>query len=348
VHTEEFAMPSRLRRFAASLAPTSATRTLGAAILVQAIVSALAAPAAAQFPPFVASWAATSSYSIAVDNQGYLYSANPLNNRIEKYTDTGAFVLQWGAPGNGNGQFNSPCGVAVDGNGNVYIADTGNRRVQKFTSSGAYITQWGSLGGGDGQFNQPYNLAVDAAGTHVYVTDVALCRVQVFDGNGTFLSKWGSYGTGNGQFSGAYGVALDASGNVFVSDDGSSCRIEEFTSSGGYLTQWGSCYTNNLDTQDCGIWSISIGPGGVIAAADAGCNMIKEFSATGTLLFRSSTTLPSGCTPGLFGTPYGIAVDNLGNLYVASTHDNCIHKYGPGGSTPAHTSSWGRLKVLYR
>jgi hypothetical protein len=341
-------MPSRLRRFAASVVPTSASRILGAAILVQAIVTALAAPAAAQFPTFVTSWTAVSSYSLAADNHGYIYSANPLNSRIEKYTDTGAFVMQWGTPGNGNGQFNNPDGIAVDGNGYVYVADSWNSRVQKFTSSGVYVTQWGSLGNGDGQFNRPYCVAVDLSGTHVYVSDNALCRVQEFDGNGTFITKWGTYGTANGQFSSALGVALDASGNVFVADAGSSCRIEEFTSSGGYVTQWGSCYTNNLDTQNCGIWGISIGPGGVIAAADPGCNMVKEFSATGTLLFRSSTTLPSGCMPGLFGTPYGVTVDNLGNLYVASIGGNCIQKFGPGGSTPARTSSWGQLKVLYR
>jgi streptogramin lyase len=188
---------------------------------------------------------------------------------------------------------------------------------------------------------------VDVSGTHVYVSDAALCRVQEFDGNGVFLAKWGSYGTTNGQFSGALGVALDASGNVFVADGGSSCRIEKFTGSGDYLTQWGSCYTNNLDTQNCGIWSISIGPSGVIAAADPGCNMVKEFSAAGTLLFRSTTPL-GGCTPGFFATPYGIAVDNLGNLYVASTGSNCIQKYGPGGSTPTRTSTWGRLKSVYR
>ena len=325
----------------------SGFRLLAAAASCIALLAAMPRTSAAQFPPFVNSWTAVNSYGLAVDNHGSVYSVDNLNYRVEKFTDTGAFVTQWGSQGSGNGQFNNPNGVAVDGNGNVYVADTWNRRVQKFSSSGAYITQWGSLGNGDGQFNQPYGIAVDASGTHVYVTDAALCRVQEFDGNGAFLAKWGSYGTGDGQFSGALGAAVDASGNVLVADGGSSCRIEKFTSSGGYLTQWGSCYVNNLDTQSCGIWAVAIGPGGVIAAADPGCNMVKEFSAPGALLFRSSTTL-GGCTPGYFATPYAIAVDNLGNLYVASTGANCIQKYGPGGSTPTHASTWGRMKSIYR
>jgi DNA-binding beta-propeller fold protein YncE len=134
----------------------AAHRTAAAACLF--LLFALPRPAAAQFPPFLSSWPATNSYGLAVDNHGFVYSVDNLHYRVEKYTDTGAFVTQWGSQGSGDGQFNNPNGIALDGNGNVYVADTFNRRVQKFTSSGAYITQWGSLGGGDGQFNQPYGI----------------------------------------------------------------------------------------------------------------------------------------------------------------------------------------------
>src|SRR5580765_5337043 len=72
------------------------------------------------------------------------------------------YLLQWGTPGSGNGQFNGPAGMAVDANGNVYVADYGNHRVQKFTDTGAYLTQWGTHGSGSGQFNGPEGLAVDA------------------------------------------------------------------------------------------------------------------------------------------------------------------------------------------
>ena len=46
------------------------------------------------------------------------------------------YVLQWGSPGTGDGQFNSPISVAVDAGGYVYVADSGNHRIQKFTGSG--------------------------------------------------------------------------------------------------------------------------------------------------------------------------------------------------------------------
>jgi hypothetical protein len=44
------------------------------------------------------------------------------------------FILKWGSPGSGNGQFSSQDGVAADGFGNVYVAD-GNDRVELFGDS---------------------------------------------------------------------------------------------------------------------------------------------------------------------------------------------------------------------
>ncbi len=118
----------------------------------------------------------------------------------------------------------------------------------------------------------------------------------------------------------------------------------------GYLGQWGSCLTNNnfLDTQDCGIWGLAVGPDDNVYGADAGCNMVKEWSPTGAMIFRSTTQLASSCEPGIFSTPYGVATDQLGNFYVASTGNHCIQKFGPGGTTPARKSTWGGVKILYR
>ena len=82
----------------------------------------------------------------AVDSSGDVYVADTGNDRIEKFTSTGTFILQWGSNGTGPGQFNRPWGVAVDSSGNVYVTDTGNSRVEKFTGSGSFISQWGTQG----------------------------------------------------------------------------------------------------------------------------------------------------------------------------------------------------------
>jgi hypothetical protein len=44
----------------------------------------------------------------------------------------GTQLAEFGASGDGQGEFNGPLAVAVDLDGNVYDADSGNDRVQKF------------------------------------------------------------------------------------------------------------------------------------------------------------------------------------------------------------------------
>src|SRR6185503_1895393 len=88
-----------------------------------------------------------------------------------------AFVLMWGSPGMGSGQFNEPNSVAVGPSGAVYVAEIFGHRVQKFDADGAYITSWGSEGSADGQFSHPSGLCVDAY-ENVYVADNGNFRIQ--------------------------------------------------------------------------------------------------------------------------------------------------------------------------
>jgi sugar lactone lactonase YvrE len=59
------------------------------------------------------------------------------NQRIQKFTATGAFVTKWGAYGEAPGQFRLPFNVVVDDAGNAYVSDYYNTRVQKFSQGGA-------------------------------------------------------------------------------------------------------------------------------------------------------------------------------------------------------------------
>src|SRR5262245_4772913 len=153
------------------------------------------------------------------------------------------FLLKWGVPGTGNGQFSGASRVATDGSGNVYVVDSGNHRIQNFDASGNFLPTWASNGSGNGQFAPPFGVATDGSG-NVYVTD-GNQRIQKFDASGTFLTTWGSFGSGNGQFNTPEGVATDASGNVYVADRGDARfqgnnRIEKFDASGTFLSTWGS------------------------------------------------------------------------------------------------------------
>ena len=82
-------------------------------------------------PAYVATWSEVSAAAgngvfaqpegLAIDSSGNFYVADTMNNRIEKFDPSGNFILQWGTPGAGNGQFafsSYGCyGIAVDSSG---------------------------------------------------------------------------------------------------------------------------------------------------------------------------------------------------------------------------------------
>jgi hypothetical protein len=49
--------------------------------------------------------------------------AEPDNDRVIKYTNTGSFITEW-VDGRGDGGFESAGPLAADKSGNVFIADT--------------------------------------------------------------------------------------------------------------------------------------------------------------------------------------------------------------------------------
>ena len=87
---------------------------------------------------------------MAVDSQGNVFVADTSNDRIQKFSNTGTFILKWSTFGSDDGQFSSPFGVAVDPQGHVFVADTSNQRIQKFSNTGGFIRTWNSTSSGGG------------------------------------------------------------------------------------------------------------------------------------------------------------------------------------------------------
>ncbi|MDO8717110.1 MAG: 6-bladed beta-propeller [Dehalococcoidales bacterium] len=290
-------------------------------------LSVLAVPSSP--PPFLLKWGTVGAaegefnnpHSMAVDAAGSIYVADSGNNRIQKFTSSGAFIAQWGILGFGDGEFMDPRGVAVDATGNVYVTDSGNNRIQKFTSEGVFITKWGTFGMGDGQLLQPMGLAVDAVGD-VYVADFANSQIQKFSGAGTFITRWGTRGNGDGQFAYPMAVAVDAAGDVYVADT-SNGRIQKFTGSGVFITKWGAYGSDNGSfSQPQGL---AVDTSGNVYVADGGNNRIQKFSSSGVFITTWGTF---GQGDGEFFEPRGITVDASGNIYVADTGNNRIQVFG--------------------
>jgi DNA-binding beta-propeller fold protein YncE len=74
------------------------------------------------------------------DPQGDIFiSDGYVNSRVAKFDKNGDWVKQWGTPGRGEGEMNTPHSIASDAQGNIYVADRGNRRIQVFDSDGTFL-----------------------------------------------------------------------------------------------------------------------------------------------------------------------------------------------------------------
>ena len=269
-------------------------------------------------------------YGVAVDMSGNVYVADTGNNRIRKITPNGNVTTLAGSGSRGyaDGQgtaaiFHSPFGdLAVDGSGNVYVADTNNNRIRKITPSGDVTTLAGS---GRNSFNG----------------DTAVIEGSSYaDGPGTKAS-----------FASPSGVAVDGSGNVYVADTGNH-RIRKITPGGNVTTLAGSGSIGHVDGQ--GSEASFYEPTGVavdesrnVYVADKGNARIRKITPSGnvtTLAGSGSRGYGEGQgTAASFAYPYGLAVDGVGNVYVADNGNNRIRKITPSGNvtTLAGSGSYG-------
>ena len=97
--------------------------------------------------------------NVAVLPTGEIYAADGYGNaRIHKFAPDGTWLMSWGEPGSGEGQFNLPHGIAVDSRGHVYVADRENSRVQVFSPEGHFLRAWTWV-------NRPCDIFIDEQDT---------------------------------------------------------------------------------------------------------------------------------------------------------------------------------------
>ena len=165
---------------------------------------------------------------------GYVYVADSLNNRIQRFRLDGSGAGIWGGPGSAPGEFASPRGLAVVG-GTVYVADEGNHRVQALDLRGRPLHAEGIFGKGPGQFVNPFGVTVH--GARVYVVDDNNNRIAVLTRALRPLEAWS--GEGAQRLSYIRAAATDAAGRVYVADTGNE-RIVVFDGTGRPLGAWGT------------------------------------------------------------------------------------------------------------
>jgi len=274
--------------------------------------------------------------AIGFGPNGDVYIADALNERIRKIDASGiistfagsgpsdsAGALQNGAtPTGANGDggpataavFNQPHGVAVDSKGNVYIADSNDQRIRKVEAGSGTITTIAGTGdpkappcptkasacpaAGSG-LKFPKSMLM-APGDKLYVADSGNNMIRVLDLNanpvtitivaGNSQSK--RYGGDGGpavdaQLNTPEGMAVDSAGNIYIADSGNNL-VRKVDAHGTITTIAGdvAAATNAANAKQPVAPSDSAGDGGPASAAH-------------------------------LDGPRGIAVDSLGNLYIA-------------------------------
>jgi sugar lactone lactonase YvrE len=236
-------------------------------------------------------------------------------------------------------------GIAVDAAGNLYIADTNNHRVRKVDLNGMITTVAG--GGVGGSLSYPSGLALDRDGT-IYIADPGDRA-----GNQPLLkvNPDGTISTVACCFWRPMGVALSGTGNIYVADayfgyDGMIFKIDTLGNvqplGGPRFSFTDTSWTNNPWASP---WSLAVDRSGDVVVAEV-AGVIGKVSPNneGVSIVAGSADATSyyGCCGSsgyagdggpadrsLLASPYGVAVDGAGNIYIADTGNNRIRMIAP-------------------
>jgi len=251
-----------------------------------------------------------------------------------------------------------PEGAAVDASGNLYIADTYNFVVRKVSASSGIIT---TVAGnhtegysGDGglatnaMLSYPDSIAVDSSG-NLYIADSVNNRIRKVTASSGIITTVAGNGTAGysgdgGQATSAeidepQGVAVDSSGNLYILDT-LNYRIRKVQASTSAITTVAGDGIQGYSGDGEQATNAEINPGGIavdasanLYIADSGNDRVRKVTAfTGIIstVAGDGTAGYSGdgelATSAEINDPSSVAVDAVGNLYIADNSNHRIRK----------------------
>lgn len=267
-----------------------------------------------------------------------------------------------------------PSGLAIDSEGSLYFVDRDTYRVRKVDSSGRVSTVAGSgmVGySGDGGpatsarlGERVEGLAVDSEG-NVYISDTENHRIRRVDPSGRITTiagtgAWGTQGDGGlatrAGLTAVYGLATDAAGNLYVADTWAD-SIRKVDASGTITTVAGTGEEGQGGDSGPAVEArldkprgIAVDPAGDLYIADSDNHRVRRVDSSGTITTIAGTGERgySGdggpATAAALAEPYAVAVDAVGNIYIADSDNGSVRKVGLDGTIS--TVAGGSAHVL--
>ncbi|MGC9382614.1 hypothetical protein [Streptomyces sp. MH13] len=273
---------------------------------------------------------------VAVASDGSLFIAAYSGHQVWKVAPDGMLSLVAGDGGEGSGgdngdatkaQLHLPGGLAFDAEGNLYIADTD--RVRKVSPDGKITLVADGL-------RWPRGLACDGAG-NLYIAERD--RHQVLkvapDGNitraaGVGQRNWGRYERGQSEdggqasaslLNGPRGVCVDEDGNLYIADT-SNHRVKKVDREGVMTTILGVSKPTAVVRDIDGSLYVSDGVKRRVWKMDPD-GFVTAVAGTG----RDNTDGENvQATKAGLRSPYGLALDQYGNLYIADGYGYRVRK----------------------
>jgi len=273
----------------------------------------------------------SSPWGMAVDASGNVYVADSENCTVREISPSGVvhtIAGEAGQIGSADGvgsaaRFSAPLALAVDPTGNVYVDDTGNQVIRRIAQGGLVTTIAGTVGtqgnvdgtGSSAEFAFPDGITADQGG-NVYVSDlgVAVSQVSTTGISTTLIPPRLFYGSTIRKVT-PLGVVTTLAGSP-----------QGWT---GFANGTGSLAIFNKPA------GIVLSANGNLIVADSGNNLIRTITPDGVVTTaaggNSAGSADGTGTSAQFNAPQCVAVDGVGNAYVADPKNNLIRKVSPGG-----------------
>jgi sugar lactone lactonase YvrE len=314
-------------------------------------------------------------FSVAVDASGNVIVGDQTNHRIRKITPEGVVSTLAGstlgfADGTGTAAlFYQPTGVAVDAGGNVIVADKENNRIRRVTPSGVVTTIAGNAGVGANNggcaaatFHGPSGVAIDMNGK-IFVTDSNGNRIRAITNSGVLagarpggqiLALQTTTGlqtttpppttTGPRTTTGVQTTGLQTTTGV------QTTALQTTTPNPTIISRIrGIFHVRTATSSVNNPYGVAIDASNNVIIADTFNHCIKRMTPGGSVSIVAGISGTPGAvdntnpTIATFNSPYHVAVDMCGNIFVTDNGNNKIRKITPQGvvTTLAGTGTTG-------